>query len=365
MRIVNVFCVALCLFALCSCSNEENKLLSSDKLVYLEEDNLPVLQEVEFEKIDLPENECMYSYYYVYHDSVLVVMHRTPNPYWLTIMNLNSKEVISNYIAKGNGPEEMLFCYNRLSNNRLIVSDPQKGSLKFFNLDSVMQFGMAYNPQMLHTSSNNYKVVDVLTDTSFVFYNNCYFDNCGIEVNKGVPELIVTGKNADYSYVPPRDIAFIYVISVNNVLLHTDLVRQRTFISYESKPQFTLLNSSLDTIKIICGPDPMEKAEYVDYGDEGGYQRVSINNYVISSFSTENYIFVENDRLCNVPRKKIKEIYGNLRPEMFKFDWDGNVVARYKIRKCFNLAGFSEATNTLYVTMFDEDGELCLYKAQL
>lgn len=356
MRIADFFIVALGLLLFYSCSNSEK----SDKIVYLTEEDLPPVQPIEFEKIDLPEDECMDSYYYVYHDSVLVTMHRTPDPYWLTIMNLNSKEVLSNYIIKGNGPEKMIFCYNSLRDNRLIVSDPRQVRMKIFNLDSIMQLNKTYNPQMYYQDNSEYKDVDVLTDTSFIFYNRWYFDNCSKEANMDIPELIVTGKDAKFTYNPPAEATIDGYIS--NTYIFTNLDRQRTFIAYACKPQFTILNSSLDTIKIVCGPEPVE---IVDNGKlERYFSGEFVNEYIGLSFSTKNYIFAINSRIHNVSRKDLKEARKN-NPELFKFDWDGNVVARYKIGECYNLSGFSETTNTLYVTKFDEDGELCLYKAQL
>lgn len=322
---------------------------------------MPPLQNVEFVKIDLPEDECMDSYYNVFHDTVLVAVHRNPDPYWLTIINMNSMKTNSNIIAKGNGPEDMVSCRSYLRDNRMLIIDSDLKKMKIFNLDSIIPWGDSYNPQMYSLGVGEFWSVDVLTDTSFVFYNLWFADNAGIEINKGVPELIVTGSDATNMYVPSQDVP---LVATNGANLLTDLNRKKTFITYKGKPQFTLLNSLLDTIKIICGPEPIEMNKYIeDVGN--GLKSELFNQYAILPISTENYIFVVNERLHNIPRNVAAETWRKNRPELFKFDWDGNLVARYKIWNCYNIAGFSEVTNTLYVTMFDEDGELCLYKAQL
>lgn len=321
---------------------------------------MPPLQNVEFEKVDLPEEVCLKSYYNVYHDSVLVIAHQTPNPYWVSIMNLNSMKIISNFITSGSGPEEMVSCFVRLCGNRLFAIDETSRKMKMFNLDSLILFEQSYNPQMYLLGDGDFRSVDVLTDSSFVFYNSWYIDNCTNDVNDSVPELIVAGNDANYSYMPPQGNCFV----VNNdVHLLTDLNRSKTFVAYKLKPQITILNSLLDTVRIIYGPDPMKKTKYIR--KSLGWQSEYYINFFMKPIGTENYFVVVNMRLYDIPRNKMAETIVNNCPEMYKFDWDGNLVARYKIRYIYGLSGFSEATNTLYVSMYDDDEELCLYKAQL
>ena len=364
MKKFSVVCITFCLALFVNCKNEKNNFLKSDKVVYLTEKNIPPLQQVlEYEKIDLPEDETMASYFYVYYDTILIVVHNRPDPFWLTIMNLNTKEVISNYFKKGNGPKEMLFNYTDLHNNRLLFIDRTALKISIINLDSVVQLGQLYEPKIYYQSSDSYTAVDALTDTSFLFYNFWYLENEGEIINSSVPELVVTGKDANYSYVPQKEATAVNIVSGAGVL--SDVNRQKECIYHYCKPQITLLNSSLDTIKIICGPEPIEKYKYEDRGNFGGLWPVLYNEYYRKGISTDNFILVKNNRLYNVPPKKLTEVREKHKPEIFKFDWEGNLIARYQVKTFYALSGFSEKTNTLYLTIRDEEGENCLYKAQL
>ena len=364
MKRLNIVCITFFLTLLVSCKNEENNFLKSDKVVYLTEDSEPLLQKVtEYEKIDLPEEETMASYFHVYLDTILVIVHNMPDPYWLTIMNLKTMKVVANYFKKGNGPEEMLFNDTYLHNNRLLFIDRVALKFSILNLDSVMRLRQSYKPHFFYLSSTGYATLDALTDTSFLFYNSWYLENAGEKINKDTPELIITGADANYNYEPQKEATVVNIVSGAGVL--SDVNRQKVFIYHFYKPQITLLNSNLDTIKIICGPEPIEKYKYEDKGDFGGLWPVLYNEYYRKGISTDNFILVKNNRLYNVPPKKLTEVRENHKPEIFKFDWEGNLIARYQVKTFYALSGFSEKTNTLYLTIRDEEGENCLYKAQL
>lgn len=359
-----IFPYIACLLLFFNCAKEKNKLLLSDKVFYLTESNMPILQQIsEYEKIELPEEECMASCFYVYNDTTLIIFHNNPDPYWVSIMNLNTKEIIANFLKKGSGPNEMIYCYSNLRNNRLLIDDHSLKKMVIFNIDSIELLGQSYNPHMYWLSNDYYKSFDILTDTSFIFYNSWYLDNCGIEITKNIPELIVTNANANYKYEPPLDA--LLVNQVNGADILANIQDKSVCLAYYCKPQFSFLNTDLDTIKIVWGPEPMEKYEYVDRGKLGGLFPALHNEYTIRSFCSDNYIFVGNARLHNITKEKIKEKRSHNQPEIFKFDWKGNLHARYQVSNFYELSGFSESTNTLYLTIRDEDYELNLFKVKL
>ena len=97
-------------------------------------------------------------------------------------------------------------------------------------------------------------------------------------------------------------------------------------------------------------------------------------------FSTDNYIFATMDTIrpqtpplpdaskltewLNEENKRLLELH----LEIYKFDWDGNLIARYRQKsgnRIIYIAGYSEATNTLYVMLASESGEWKLAKIKL
>ena len=366
MKTISITSIIFLSILFVGCDNKQNSFLPSDKVVYLTEDNIPPLQKILFEKIDISEDLSYASSFYVYRDTLLVLAHNIPNPYWLTFMNMKGDSVIAQYLKKGNGPNDMLCNFTNMHNNRLLYDGCVTNKLTIFNLDSVLRKGQSYMPQIHWLSNSRYVSFDMLTDTSFVFYNYWYLENGGEKINKGVPELVVTGKDANYSYEPPHNVTVVNIVSGANVL--SDINRKRVFVAHHCKPQFTLLNSDLDTLKIICGPEPIEKYKYEDKGDFGGLWPILYNEYTLRSITSDNYIFVWNRRIHNIKREDIDEYRDNHKPEIFKFDWDGNLLARYQdinIDVLHELSGFSEESNTLYLTAWGENNERTFYKAKL
>ena len=60
-----------------------------------------------------------------------------------------------------------------------------------------------------------------------------------------------------------------------------------------------------------------------------------------------------------------KTVDGNA--ELFRFDWDGNLIARYSLggKHLYGGITYSKSSNTLYFCILDDDGECYMYKAKL
>lgn len=348
---------------LLSC-NQENSL-NYKNAIYISDDNIPPLKQVHFEQVDLPEESCMNSKFFVYKDTILIICPFRPETYCMSVMNMNTKEIICRFLRRGNGPGEVLDCHFVLRQNRLIVDDATQ-KLIFFNIDTLILKGQEYKPQtyQLETFVTS---AEVLSDTSFLFANRWYMDGCGNKVNETVPELIVSDIDSKFNFEIPQGASA--VMSENSSILISNIKKHRVFIAYSYKPQFTLLNSELDTIKIIFGPDPIEKRKYKKDNASGGIVPETCSYYVMgSAISTDSHIFVCSSRLQNIPRKEIREVSRKNQDEIFQFDWEGNMVARYQMtkeNKFLGVCGYSEESNVLYVLARDNDDEYALFKAQL
>ena len=126
-----IFLLTISAAVLASCGH--NAKQSRDHVSYITDENMPPLQQIEFEKVDLPEDVSIASENLVYHDSILISQQDTrkfPHNIWFT--NLNSGETIGKYLRSGRGPGEVLGCYPRLLQNRLICFDPGKNQLIVF-----------------------------------------------------------------------------------------------------------------------------------------------------------------------------------------------------------------------------------------
>ena len=361
MKKVNLILATL-VFTLASCQQSKN--IDPNKVTHISNENIPPLQQVDFEVIDLPEEECMNSTFFVYQDTILIIRPSMGHgEYNMIVMNMNTKKIICKYLKRGNGPGEVLFCDFDLRQNRFVANDILAKRLIVFNLDSLLIKKQEYVPQVYQTRLD-FISADKLSDTSFVFLNGWYMDGCGVKENENTQELLVSGMNCDKDYEIPQNAAPIMGdISGSSVL--TNIEKQKVFITYSYKPQFTLLNSNLDTLKVIYGPDPFIKQKYKR--DAVGIISKTCSYYVFGPvISTDSHIFACSSRLQNIPKTKIREV--EMQDEIYKFDWDGNMVGRYQMSKkmfFFCAAGYSEKTNIFYFCAKDENDEVHLCKAQL
>ena len=374
MKHANLLLIAS-LFALAAC---ESKTVS-DKAFYLTEENMPPVQTIETELVALPDvDECINADYYVYHDSILIIEPKNDAfPWKLYAMNLNRGEIFAHYLHKGNGPGEVLYCYTKFQKNQLMAHDPYKNNLFFFNLDSLAVYGQAYKPKTMQTDVY-VDYCDFLSDTSLLICNTFYLEGDGIPENATVPELLVTDAKGKTGYKAPDNIFSAINYSHTNVA--TNIKKDRVFLGYQYKPQFTVLNTKLDTVKIVLGPDKPQKIKYeISYGNMN--RPNDVKEYVQSMYSTDNYIFATMDTIhpqsppvpqdINEIDKWIAELHKQLvelHLDIYKFDWDGNLIARYRQKtgnRIVYIAGYSEPTNTLYVMLDSESGEWKLAKIKL
>ena len=374
MKHANLLLIAS-LLALAAC---ESKTVS-DKAFYLTEENMPPVQTIETELVALPDvDECINADYYVYHDSILIIEPKNDAfPWKLYAMNLNRGEIFAHYLHKGNGPGEVLYCYTKFQKNQLMAHDPYKNNLFFFNLDSLAVYGQAYKPQTMQTDVD-VDYFDFLSDTSLLICNTFYLEGDGIPENATVPELLVTDAKGKTGYKAPDNIFSAINYSHTNVA--TNIKKDRVFLGYQYKPQFTVLNTKLDTVKIVLGPDKPQKIKYeISYGNMN--RPNDVKEYVQSMYSTDNYIFATMDTIhpqsppvpqdINEIGKWIAELHKQLvelHLDIYKFDWEGNLIARYRQKtgnRIVYIAGYSEPTNTLYVMLDSESGEWKLAKIKL
>ena len=374
MKHTNLLPIAL-LLALAAC---EQKPISN-KVFYLTEENMPPVQTIETELVELPDlDECINASYYVYHDSILIIAPRNDAfPWKLYAMNLNRGEIFAHYLHKGNGPGEVNYCYTKFQKNLLTAHDPYKDNLFFFNLDSLAAYGQAYKPQTMQTDVYvDYS--DFLTDTSLLICNTFYLEGKGIPENATVPELLVTNAKGKTGFKVPDGIYS--AINYSHTKVATNIKKDRVFLGYFYKPQFTVLNTKLDTLKIVLGPDKPQKIKYeISYGNMN--RRSQAKNYVQSMLSTDECIFATMDTIQpqdppvpqnpnDIPKwlDESHKLTLKLHLEIYKFDWDGNLIARYRQKtgnRIVYIAGYSEPTNTLYVMIDDESGEWKLAKIKL
>jgi hypothetical protein len=128
-----------------SCNNGNEKL-HGEKTILLTEENMPKMDTLYLEKVDLNET-ILDAYSFVHKNLIISINSSHPNPYFLTITNL-SGEIIAEYYKKGNGPEEFIGISTQLQDNYLLINDPVSQKIVKMNIDSIATLKYDYHPQI-------------------------------------------------------------------------------------------------------------------------------------------------------------------------------------------------------------------------
>ena len=94
------FCICLIFFSILSCNEKKEVNTDDDEF---NDVNTPC-KILNYEKVLFPDDlEFMDSRYYVCNDTILLVLHdKKPDPYYLSVVNLNNFEVINRMFYRDN-----------------------------------------------------------------------------------------------------------------------------------------------------------------------------------------------------------------------------------------------------------------------
>ena len=384
MRTKHLATAMLMLAAAVGCNSEKQN--GQYEIVNLQEENLPPVQTLQLEKIDLSEEYTMgRNSLYIYQDTILIV-NKFQNPFpmkkMVTLVNLNNGEIIADYFTNGRGPRELLYSYTSLSFNHLDIRCPS-GKLVPINLDSAIMYGNDYKPNIIRAERYFLTAGCSMDDTLFLANNDYYYDGVieGCESYAKLPEFYWFSKSGrcvpeynetDYIGVKCKmsDISREY-FSINKK-------KNRVLCFNAYRPYVKVFNLDLNLIKRINGPEPDDGKYDVIHGMSRVWWNESYgrNFYYRSPGGDDESIFVLNERTHKYKEEE-SDIFSNkmtetcdANAEVFRFDWDGNLIARYKLGGNKHLYGgitYSKRTNTLYFCILDldGDGECHMYKAKL
>ena len=380
MKRTHLFIAALAI-GLAACNKQST---DNCEIVTLQEEKLPPVQQLQLEKIDLPEDYTMgRNSLYIYQDSVLIV-RKFQNPFpmkkMVTLVNLNNGEIIGEYFTNGRGPRELLASYAQLSFNHLDIMCPS-GKLVPFNLDSAIMRGNDYKPDIIRTERTNFTSewcsVD---DTLFLTGNNYYFDGVidGCESYTKLPEFYWYSKSGRCipEYNESDYIGVKYKMdNISREYFSINKQKNRVVCFNSYRPYAKVFDMDLNLIRRINGPEPDDGKYYIAafmscvWWDES-YGR---NFYYRTPYGDDENIFVWNERTHRYTEDDSEKLSNKMtetraaNAEVFRFDWDGNLIARYSLggKHLYGGITYSKSSNTLYFCILDDDGECYMYKAKL
>ena len=345
------------------------KEVIDENVYYLKEEDLPEIEWFTLERVGV-EHESS-SDAFVFKDKFIIVSHKYPSPYIISVLDFKTKKVIAEYFKKGSGPKELFEGKVDIKDDVITILDCVQGRIARLDPELITKRKYAYEPQMTFVKNPFWLrySVEYLNDSTIISTNSQYIE--GYDVGENVPEIslvnVASGESMNEPYklngkCLPMNVTGGYTIKNEKGGI--------VILAYMRVPKLRIMDMNLKTQKVYIGP---EKNDMV-YGMEPNSNMLTEIDggscFYTSACSSKNNIFLINDRV----RKSDGSVFGCNKPNPFQEIWvldhNGNIVRRLKNRnaeddKQMYYISYSEPTQTIYVNAWDEDDEPQLYKCVL
>lgn len=276
--------------------------------------------------------------FYLMHDSIIIVQNQTHCDYLIELFSLNSRKVLAQLATKGNGPGEFntCSCYVPNSNDPIFyLKDDGVYSYMAVDLDSTLQSKklsiknrFQYNPEL------HYYVEICPTDENhYVGYHMWYLNDSTYSNNVVALKKYAMNEKFDESNTMAAAMAKYkyFVASVNDVHLFMNPKNKQIWLADAHMDKIEIYDDSLHVLKTLSGPDnykfkytlPQSNSPIPFVGFEGDKSYKTYSSFTL----TDKHIYIVYQGVNG----EVEDIE-NLQPvEVFKFDWDGNLLCNYKL----------------------------------
>jgi len=286
--------------------------------------------------------------FFVIRDSIILVDNYSANPYFIGFYNLRTKELITEAIHKGRGPSEFLGCdlYYSSNNDSIFIHDRITNEIAFCNIDSILINRTRYCP-IKQKLSNQIKEVSKIAGTKYVAISHWFIDNIKYR-NNSVPELatfdlkdesidIHTIKNC--KYYPSNITGGFLIVSKNKKKIVSPYFYDDKIIFYDEhlKPILQLKGPDIFEVELKTSKSDPKMLIFDDQKYFRAYYK---------PFYTSKHIYLLYAGINGVDRNS-----NYCKPvEVFKIDWNGNLIHRYSLDRYVYTISVNEAETIMYGT---------------
>ena len=346
--------VALLLVA---CGRSEDEGYDSRSLDISVIDSAKVLDK---EKIPLQHEFPVAQKFYVFHDSILVVVNgQTTESHLIDVYSLSSGQVVASLFRVGRGENEMLRVKTYLSGNLLLVYDFQTLRLSCINMDSLLLCA-DYKPSISKPMGGGSTFICPFKG-HLIMENGYYFKDRAAGIDQGDKRFL---KEEEYytDEIKTYEYNTLNVAANGRILVHPN--SKRVIYASLNRPFYEVYDEDLNLIKVVTGPNILDIRYSVDEGAEGGkevtFKSPIPYSYVDYCYDERSVCFLYYGISVNYRAGENLEDYPGY---IIETDWDGDFI------KSYNLGGYAisisksaQYDGVFYACMYDEEGLPQLYK---
>lgn len=305
------------------------------------------VSDVEYEEIPFSRKFIHAHSFYVYADSILVVVNSNSADNFIEFHNINTKECITKCLRKGNGPNEIINCHAYLYGDKLVVDDFVKSRFVSIDMDRLAEEGAEYKLEDLSQYQGNFEAVTVYpTDSGKLLMMNPYcFESKQLKIDNKEPRFYYNERKFRDGLAQTYNIAQGYM-QIN----HRDSLI--VFASF-AEPLMELYDFNLNCLKKVTGPTDMKVTYHKNlaFKNHVAYSYMSLAADDVNIYAL--YVGNQKDNAIEKPKPYT---------HILRYDWDCVLhdVAIAPLR--LNAISETSDENTFYASGYDKDGIKVLYK---
>lgn len=294
----------------------------------------------------------------VLRDTIVLAENRGAYPFYFSMYNIRTGKKIIEFARRGRGPNEFLSgkCnsnnYNCSNLNHIYIYDGVRKRVSEYNIDSLIQKQEQYEPKQIDVPDCVF-YFSKLDSNHYVCFNSYFLNDKKFKNN--VEKIFIY----DLSEEKPDKFDWKYFtlnVSKGYVLIAPD--NDRIIVPHHYEDKIDIYNKNLVLLKTLVGPD-MIIPEYRLRGDNhisfkirtryrGYYPCCYTNNSIYLIYLGLNGI--DN----NIDYRKPVEV--------FKLDWNGNLIKRYVLDRYIFRISVSSDEKYLYGASLNSIGEPILVR---
>ena len=340
--------IILLIFFVYSCSYQKNdnelKKIELNRMSFPDSSKL-IGQNIMLDSILSPRA------YYTIRDSLFLIINRDTSPFYCFLYS--KRKLLVKFARRGRGPNELLSAsfvstmYNYSNSGEIYLYDGKTKRLFEYNIDSLIK-NQNYTPKRISLPDNVFNF-SKMNDTCYICYNSFFINNKTLSNNgERIYTYCPNTKNSlqlKYKYFTPN-------VTKGFVLISPD--KKKIIVPYYYEDRIDIFNNELTLIKYLKGPDFITPQYRLRFDNHVSFIKGKRYLGYNCCAYTNNAIYLVYVGLNGIKRN----VNFRKKPvEIFKFNWSGEPLHRYKLDRYIYTISISSDERKIYGTYLDSIGE--------